>query len=1507
MARSEARGLFYKFIWILALTLALVLSVLGSRELSTVGLEQKSRCGQAEHVHSAVCYMDSLLLCDKKAHTHDENCYLLLLRDNNINALLEALENSGGQSLEDILSAALRVTVGDSDRLTSERIATVNEVLAQSNSFPTLLLNRDLTGTIQLEDLETGSGDGYAMLDLPDDPETGTRDINFYIYVADADNPRYLLVSTGDLTNSDPDYYSYTNTVAAYDSTDVVSAVTRNNLLSTYYIRYNTNGSTTTFDSTAGRGSNNRITFGNTNSPRYAVLTTRSGNNYNRTYPPVNFYTVTLDYSLSGGSKTNEVQYVQSGLASGLDPDSNYLWYSSATDTTPGDTLPESISQKTTLYARLPRTVTFNSMGGSTVASQTVGNGLKATEPVDPTNGDQEFLGWYTDEAGTNAFDFANTAITGNITLYAKWKPKNVTANFYSNGTLQSTQTLPVTGGTVTQPSDPPARTGYTFHGWCTDDGCTDPNCANRVTFPTTITRNTDYYAIWVVNQYPVTLNYLDSAGQQTDTKALTVNHGSTVTLDEGYNWTDQNGTAYPGGSTVTITGDMTFTGRVITHQVTITDENGAVTTQTVEHGDTVTLPALPEGYVWLGSNGNGSQSYSPGDVTITSDMTFTAANKSITVNYNANVPAGSVTPTPTLYGTTSTTATDVIAGGNVLVTRSLTSNKAHELRPGDTGLAFTHIFRGWKISGTDVIIPPDYLIAWTNLEQYADQDGNVNLVGEWEEGTYYNSVSFFVNLTSTILDTEGNVTGQGSEFFTKSVFNTRVGGVEPPPAGVSADSYAKQLSARYEIASSSSTNAVQANQRIRQLYGEKDTGVWLYDFPNDDDVFELLKDYIEANTVLTVDGIPVDPDELDKKHYAIRWYVFKSQSDAWHVDGILVRREGSITVDKHFAGDTAAIDLAENGFYILAENGTRDDEGVFTPYDSTDSRFHQLILLLDESREAELQDLYPDAVFQTYDAAVSDASAHSYGWEITGVVLDEYWRVTEFPAEDSGLKAYSYYAEYSVYDTDGSYSAIAEYGTQASVVGKTFALDEDPDQGMMVAFHNYYYNSESILLKKEDGMTGLGLPGAQFQILQKGQALKFDYDPDTGIYSQNADAQPLPVDDPNYRDLTVITTNDSGFAILTNFSYLYDSKNGAITIREVSAPTGYDPAYDVTLSKQGDTVAVTNVAGITDPALYPKYAEVHVDYLNQDDTDPTNDVTVEAAVIKDYTSETISVTATKVWNTEAPADSVDVVLQANGGNAAALMPGLENAQMVLNEANGWTCTWTDLPRYVNGQLVTWGIKEVKVGTDPTLTDGTSFANWVPTYSPGVGTDDDGDGDVDIWSYTVTNTLKRPMMILTKVDAGNRLLPGATFTLEQVELKNGAWQVVTSVPVETRTTDETGMILFDNLSVNAYYRVTETSPPEGYFSPFESIVLSVNGIGEIKQVLTDGTLTEVSGGMEVTSPYNVKVVNLSTEPLPETGSVGKLMYTQIGLLLMAVAAGLYIYQKWYRREDAFSS
>ena len=88
-------------------------------------------------------------------------------------------------------------------------------------------------------------------------------------------------------------------------------------------------------------------------------------------------------------------------------------WTKNATPTTPTTPTTEKV------------TITFNTNGGSSVASQEIDKGTKASEPTAPTKAETDsvtytFEGWYTDETLTAAFSF-DTAVNANITLYAKW------------------------------------------------------------------------------------------------------------------------------------------------------------------------------------------------------------------------------------------------------------------------------------------------------------------------------------------------------------------------------------------------------------------------------------------------------------------------------------------------------------------------------------------------------------------------------------------------------------------------------------------------------------------------------------------------------------------------------------------------------------------------------------------------------------------------------------------------------------------------------------------------------------------------------------------------------------------------------------------------------------------------------------------------------------------------------------------------------------------------------
>ena len=103
------------------------------------------------------------------------------------------------------------------------------------------------------------------------------------------------------------------------------------------------------------------------------------------------------------------------------------------------DKNPEKITENTVITGTFVKddtkcfTVTFNSNGGSTVASQTVKYNEMATKPNDPTRSGYTFNGWYDKELKT-AYNFS-TPVTADITLYAQWT-RNYTPRPYTPPTV---------------------------------------------------------------------------------------------------------------------------------------------------------------------------------------------------------------------------------------------------------------------------------------------------------------------------------------------------------------------------------------------------------------------------------------------------------------------------------------------------------------------------------------------------------------------------------------------------------------------------------------------------------------------------------------------------------------------------------------------------------------------------------------------------------------------------------------------------------------------------------------------------------------------------------------------------------------------------------------------------------------------------------------------------------------------------------------------------------------
>ena len=146
-------------------------------------------------------------------------------------------------------------------------------------------------------------------------------------------------------------------------------------------------------------------------------------------------------------------------------------------------------------------TVSFDSMGGSAVEAQQVKEGEFATEPEDPTRDGYLFTYWYSDEecGEDDVYNFAETPVTEDITLYAGWVSSegSATATFYWNyqGAAEEVyETVYFTdGGRLTKPADPSRGSDYYFAGWYTDQQFTTEYSAMKK-----YEGNQSFYAKWL-------------------------------------------------------------------------------------------------------------------------------------------------------------------------------------------------------------------------------------------------------------------------------------------------------------------------------------------------------------------------------------------------------------------------------------------------------------------------------------------------------------------------------------------------------------------------------------------------------------------------------------------------------------------------------------------------------------------------------------------------------------------------------------------------------------------------------------------------------------------------------------------------------------------------------------------------------------------------------------------------------------------------------------------------
>ncbi len=114
-------------------------------------------------------------------------------------------------------------------------------------------------------------------------------------------------------------------------------------------------------------------------------------------------------------------------------------------------------------------TVIFDSMGGTELEPyHNVGSGTTIKQPEDPKWTGRDFSGWYLDRDYKTPWNFDDSLVTEDTTLYAKWSTDEYTVTFDSMGGGTINPIKANYGDLVTEPK-PPEKEGFTFGGWYTD------------------------------------------------------------------------------------------------------------------------------------------------------------------------------------------------------------------------------------------------------------------------------------------------------------------------------------------------------------------------------------------------------------------------------------------------------------------------------------------------------------------------------------------------------------------------------------------------------------------------------------------------------------------------------------------------------------------------------------------------------------------------------------------------------------------------------------------------------------------------------------------------------------------------------------------------------------------------------------------------------------------------------------------------------------------------------
>lgn len=264
------------------------------------------------------------------------------------------------------------------------------------------------------------------------------------------------------------------------------------------------------------------------------------------------------------------------------------------------------IKKDYTLYAKWldAKTVSFNSRGGSIIASMKVVSGNKLVEKNMPASSREgyDFKGWCGDPEASVLWNY-DTRIENDTTLYAKWQVRQYKAVFKNGTTVVETKQgidygayVPVTTRTVT-------KEGYVLKGWFKDEACTEEWDFAADTMPA---RDLTLYAGWKIISYTISFNKMAAPATVTPTEQ-TIDHNELLPMPSasypGYTldgWYKEPSFSLAGKwnfATDRVKANLWLYARWVIATYTIRFEtNGGSTlaNQTVSHNGKVRVPEAP-------------------------------------------------------------------------------------------------------------------------------------------------------------------------------------------------------------------------------------------------------------------------------------------------------------------------------------------------------------------------------------------------------------------------------------------------------------------------------------------------------------------------------------------------------------------------------------------------------------------------------------------------------------------------------------------------------------------------------------------------------------------------------------------------------------------------------------------------------------------------------------------------------------------------------------------------